>query len=61
MINSDKKIYKAVLELLKRGGTVSQVSIASESGLSRKTVYNRIEANTFQNLNKYRGHKYENS
>ena len=54
MSGVDMKIYKAVLSLLKDGCNISQRSIARQAGVHRKTIYNKIEKYTFQDLEKYK-------
>jgi len=43
---TDEKIYKAILALLKKGLPISQASISRESGLHRKTIYNKVKNNS---------------
>jgi len=52
--HTDKKIYKSVLYLLKNGLGLSISSIARKAELDRKTIRNRIEKHTFQDLEKYK-------
>jgi len=50
----DFAIYKACLEALKNGTAFNKSLIARVSGVSRQTIYSRIEKYTFQDLDKYR-------
>lgn len=54
MSNTDVILYKACLEILKNGSAFSQRKLARMTGLHRKTIYNKIEKHTFQDLEKYR-------
>ncbi len=54
MDNTDTKIYKATLEILKNGYPYSISRVAKIANLSRQTVYNKIEKYTFQDLDKFR-------
>lgn len=54
MRDTDLRIYKACLEILKSGSAFNKSSLARRSGLDRKTIYNVIEKHTFQDLEKYK-------
>lgn len=54
MTKTDIKIYKACLELLKSGMPFNKHSLARKSSVANKTIYNKIEEHTFQDLDKYR-------
>lgn len=55
MLNkTDIKIYKAILHILKNGISLSISSVAREADVDRKTVRNKIEKFTYQDLEKYR-------
>lgn len=50
----DERIYKAFLTLLKEGSAFNISSVAREAGVHRKTIYNKIDNYTFQDLDKFR-------
>ena len=54
MTNTDMTIYKAMLELLKKGTAFNFSSISRKSGLSRQTIHNKIDKYTFQDLEKFK-------
>jgi hypothetical protein len=51
---TDIKIYKACLEILKNGLDFNVSSLARYASVERKTIYNKFEKHTFQDLEKYR-------
>lgn len=54
MTKTDKAIYKAMLELLKKGLAFNYSSISREAGVSRQTLHNKIDKYTYQDLDKYK-------
>jgi len=52
MIKQDEAIFKGMLKILKDGSSFNIMQVAKNSGVSRQTIYNKIEKNTFQDLEK---------
>lgn len=54
MTETDNKIYKSFLEHLKNGTAFTFSSLARGANISRKTLHNKIDEHTFQDLKKYK-------
>jgi transcriptional regulator of acetoin/glycerol metabolism len=52
MNKTDKAIYKAFLTILKGGTHLNVTNLSRLSGVSRKTLYNRLDESIYQDLTK---------
>lgn len=52
MSELDFRIYRSVLEMMKNEIKITKAGLARMSGVDRKTIYNKIEKYTFQDLQK---------
>jgi len=48
----DKAIYKAFLTILKGGTALNITNVSRLSGVHRKTLYNKLDKFTYQDLTK---------